>query len=122
MEKEIEIWRLFTSLDLKKQALLFLSLTGQVRQTIVGLDINQGVDEGVEILIKELEKLYLKDSQYSAYEIFEPFEKPFRLKAISISNYIIVFEHLYKKVKSFNIALPDGVLAYKFLNIVNISE
>ena len=33
---------------------------------------------------------------------------------MSISNYIIEFECLYNKIKNFNMALPAGILAYKF--------
>ena len=41
---------------------------------------------------------------------------------MSISNYIIEFECLYNKIKNFNMALPAGILAYKFLNNANISK
>ena len=41
---------------------------------------------------------------------------------MTISNYIIKFERLDDKMNNFNMALPDGVLAYKFLNNGNISE
>ena len=36
---------------------------------------------------------------------------------MSISNYIIEFQRLYKKIENFNMALPDSVL-----NNANISE
>ena len=75
-KKEIEMWRLFTSIDKKKQApAIFLSLTGQAKEAIVGLDINKlSCDQRIENLIEELDKLYLKDSQYSAYKVYEQFE------------------------------------------------
>ena len=41
---------------------------------------------------------------------------------MSISNYIIEFECLYNKIKNFNMALPAGILPYKFLNNANISK
>ena len=55
-EKEIEIWRLFTSSDKNKKApAIFLSLTGQAREAIVGLDITRlSCDQGVENLTEEL--------------------------------------------------------------------
>ena len=123
-KKEIKIWRLFTSTDKKKQApAIFFSLAGQAREAIVGFAINKlSCYQGFENLIEELDKLYLKDSQYSAYEAYEQFKKFCRTKSMSIGNYIIKFERLYNKIKNFNIALPDGVLAYKFLNKANISE
>ena len=54
----------------------FLSLISQAREAIVSLDINRlSCDQGVENLIEELDNLYLKDFQYSAYEAYEQFEK-----------------------------------------------
>ena len=41
---------------------------------------------------------------------------------MSISNYIMEFECLYNKIKNFNLALPDGVLAYMVLNNTNMSK
>ena len=101
-KKEIEIWRLFTSVDKKKQApAIFLSLAGQAREAIVSLDINRlFCDHGVENLREELDKPYLKDSQYTAYEPYEQFEKFCRPKSVNISNYIIEFERLYNKIKN----------------------
>ena len=100
-----------------------LGLISQARETIVELDINKlSCHQGVENLIEELCKLDLKGSQYSAYEAYEQFEKFCRLKSVNISNYIIEFEHLYNKIKNFDVALPDGILAYKFLNNANISK
>ena len=102
---------------------IFLGLTSQGRETIVELDINKlSCHQGVENLIAELGKLDLKGSQYSAYEAYEKFEKFCRLKSVNISNYIIGFEHLYSKIKNFDVALPDGILAYKLLNNANISR
>ena len=39
---------------------------------------------------------------------------------MSISHHIIEFEWLFSKIKNFNMALPNGVLAYKFFNNANI--
>ena len=84
---------------------------------------NSDCHQGVENLIEELGKLYLKGSQYSAYEADEQFEKFCRLKSVNISNYVIEFELLYNKIKNFDVALPDDIyLAYKFLNNANISK
>ena len=80
------------------------------------------VDSGVENLIKALGNLYLKDRNYSAYEACETFEKFKHPPSMTINNYIIEFERLYHKIKNYDMGLPDGVLAYKFLNNANISE
>ena len=87
-KKEIELWILFTSIVKKKQTLaIFLSLTGQVREAIMGLNINKlSCDQGAENLIEVLDEIYLKDSQYSAYETYEQLKKFCRPKSVSISN------------------------------------
>ena len=80
------------------------------------------MDGGVENLIKALDNLYLKDRDYSAYELYETFEKSKHPPSMTINKYIIEFECLYHKIISYDMGLPDGVLAYKFLNNANISE
>ena len=80
------------------------------------------MDGGVENLIKALHNLYLKDRNYSAYEAYETFEKFKRPPSMTINNYIVEFECFYHKIKNYDMGLPGGVLAYKFLNNANISE
>ena len=41
---------------------------------------------------------------------------------MTINNYIVEFEHLYHKIKNYDMGLPDGMLAYQFLNNASISE
>ena len=41
---------------------------------------------------------------------------------MTVSDYIIEFEHLYIKAKQHKMELPDGVLAYRVLNSANISS
>ena len=41
---------------------------------------------------------------------------------MTVSDYIIEIERLYNKAKQHKMELPDGVLAYRFLNSANISS
>ena len=60
---------MFTSLEKKKQAPAFKTLTGQVHEAILELDPNTlPVDSRVENLIKVLDSLYLKYRNYLAYK------------------------------------------------------
>ena len=68
-----------------------------------------------------LHTLNLKDVQCSDYEAYEKSEKFTRPSHISIGDYIIEFEKSYTKIKSFDMTLPDGVLAFCFLNSAYIS-
>ena len=123
-KKEISIWQLFTSLERKKQdPTIFLSLSGQAREAVLELELDKlNDDNGVKNLLEKLDKLYLKDDTYSAYEAYERFETFSRAPSMTVSDYIIEFERLYNKAKQHRMGLPDGVLAYRFLNSVNISS
>ena len=77
---------------------------------------------GVKNLIEELDKMYLKDESSQAYEAYETFEKSVRPSGMSISDYVINFEQLYFKAKSFNMEILDGVLAYRLLNSANLTN
>ena len=97
-------------------------LSGQPREAILELDIEK-LNSGnvVENIIAKIDTLYLKDVHCSAYEAYEKSEKYTRPSHMSIGDYIIEFEKLYTKIKNFDMTLPDGVLAYRFLNSANIS-
>ena len=76
----------------------------------------------LRIWLEKLDKLYLKDDKHSAYEAYERFETFSRAPSMTVSDYIIDFEHLYNKAKQHKMELPDRVLAYWFLNSANISS
>ena len=79
-------------------------------------------DNGVKNLLEKLDKFYLKDDTHTAYEAYERFEAFSRAPSMTVSDYIIEFECLYNKAKQHEMELPDGVLAYRFLNSANISS
>ena len=102
-----------------KPQLFFLTLSGQARDAVLGLDISRHAHDGVKNLLDSLDELFLKDETCSSYEAFEKFVRP---AAMSISDYIIQFEQLHNKAKSHKMEILDGVLAYRLLNSANLSE
>ena len=123
-KKEISIWQRFTTLDKKKQGLaIFLSLDGKAREIVLELDIEvMNNDDGVEKVLEQLDKLYLKDKMQLSYQAYDAFEKFKRPEDMAIADFVVEFERLYNKAKAHDMVLPDGILAYKFLNNANISE
>lgn len=123
-KKELKIWEAFTSLPEGKRApAVFMTLTGEAKEAVLNLEISSLTgDDGMENLIKELDNLYLKDESSLAYEAYETFEKFIRPHNMSISDYVIKFEQLYQKAKSFKMEILDGVLAYRLLNSANLSD
>ena len=123
-KKEISIWQLFTSLERKKQGpAIFLSLSSQAHEAVLELELDElNDDNGVKNLLEKLDKLYLKDDTHSADEAYKRFETFSRAPSMTVSDYIIESESLYNKAKQHKMELPDGVLAYQFLNSANISS
>ena len=70
----------------------------------------------------KLDKVYLKDESSQAYEAYGTFEKFVRPSGMSKSDYVIKYEQLYFKAKSFHMEMQDGVLAYKLLKSANLTN
>ena len=67
---------------------IFMTLTGEAREVILNMDIEKLTEKtGLNNLMVELDKLYLKDESLLAYETYETFEKFVRPSGISISDY-----------------------------------
>ena len=75
--KEIKIWECFTDLPKKKQApAIFLTLEGKAREAVLELSVDSlNCDDGIENVIKQLDKLFLIDKAQSAYQTYDSFEK-----------------------------------------------
>ena len=95
-KKEIKIWEAFTSVPEEKSApAIFMTLTGEARKAILNVDIEKLTEKaGVNNLMVELDKMYLKDESSQAYEAYETFEQFVRPSGMSISDYVIKFEQL----------------------------
>ena len=95
-------------LEKKKQGLaIALSLPeeeGNIRDKVFSeLDVLAlGRDDGVDILIKFLDKIYKKDKLSAAYETWTEFDRYKRTENVSVEEYVTEFEKLYTKAKKFN--------------------
>ena len=91
-----------------------MSLNGKPHASVLELDV--GVisgDKGVEAILEQLDKLYLKDRHQTAYLAYEAFEKFQCPVAMSMTDFINEFERMYHKLKQHKMELSDGVLAYR---------
>ena len=100
-----------------------MTLTGEAREAILNMVIEKLTEKsGVNNLMVKLDKMYLKDESSQTYEAYETFEKFVRSSGMSIPDYVIKFEQLYFRAKSFHIKILDGVLAYRLLNSANLTN
>ena len=121
---EVDLWKSLTDLDKTKQGLaLALSLEGKAREIAVSLSKEKlSAENGVDEIIKELDKLFEKDKIYRMHDVFLEFEKYSKSEDDSMLSYVVQFEHLYNKCKKFEMTLPDSVLALKLLYNANLTE
>ena len=121
-KNEVEVWRLVTDLEEKKQALaVALSLTGRARDSaleIAAADLN--VDGGMLILLTKLDSVFLKEEKDRQYEAYTEFDRIKRENGVSMVDYIIEFERRYNRLRKFKMELPDAVLAFKLLDTAGL--
>ena len=121
---DLQIWKCVTDLEKKQQGpVIYLSLPDNVRNSCRNISITDlNKDDGLDTLINNLERLYLKDKKalaYLAYEKFESFQRPTELNII---DYINKFERLYHEIQQHEMTLPAAILAYCVLKSANISS
>ncbi|KAK6187111.1 hypothetical protein SNE40_005204 [Patella caerulea] len=121
---EIEMWKLVTDLDPKKQALaVSLTLQGQAREKARTINVDRlNTNDGMNILITELDSLFLTDKvdlAYEAYSNFDSYRKPIN---ISMSEFIVEFEQRYSKCVKYQMELPNPVLSFKLLDCSNLGQ
>lgn len=126
-KSDVEIWSDVTDLaDTKQGGAVFLSLAGnpKAQDTVragVTREEMKGSD-GLEKVLKALDALFKKDATRSAFASYENFTKFRRSPDMNIEDYMVEFNIRYSKVKTLNMALPDGVLAYYVLECANLTE
>ena len=113
-----------TDLEKKKQALaVTLTLTGKAKEAALGNTADRlNQDDGMDILIDTLDKLFLRENKDLAYESYMNFDYFKRKDDMNMSKYIIEFDQRYEKMKKYQMTLPDAVLAFKLLDNATLNH
>lgn len=122
---DLLIWSDVTDLDAEKQAgAVFLSLMGKAQASVRAGVTREEMKkkDGLTKLVTCLNGLYEKDAAHSGYTAYEDFTEFKRPSSMSTEDYIIEFTIRYNKIKSSQMTLPDGVLAYYVLKCANLTE
>ena len=123
-KRDLDIWLLLKVASAEEQGpLVYRTLTGRAKAACNDLTVTQiGSNEGLNLILKRLDKLYLGDENqriFLALDLFEKFKRP---PSMSISNFIIEFENHHNKVKAHKCTYPDGVLAYRLIKAAQLSH
>ena len=123
-KKEVQIWQLLKICSKKAEGpLIFRTLKGRAKSVALELSVEEiGSDDGLELIMGKLDKLYLTEKNQRIYMALEDFENFRRSENGSMSEFIIEFERRHNKVVAFECSYPDGVLAYRLLKAANLSS
>ena len=82
----------------------------KAREAALEIDIDEIKKEtSVQTILERLDKLYLHDTNQSAYIAYQNFWTFKRPEKIPMKEYLVKFEQLYTKIKEHQMILPDGV-------------
>lgn len=119
----VEIWRLVTDLDKKKQALaVALSLTGRARDSVLETptgDLNK--DVRMTTLLIKLDSVFLKEEKDRQYKTHMEYDRITKDSSVSMVDYIVEFEQRYNRIHQFKMELLDVVLAFKLLDTAGLN-
>ena len=123
---ELEIWQNFTDIPEKKQGgALFLSLPNPSSARDAVLELGSAVinaEDAITKITAKLDTLFLKDDNVLAYQAWKRFMNLKRPSNMSISDYAIEFNRNYNILKAKKLELPEGILAFQFLESSNLPE
>ena len=121
-KKLLQIWTDITYLEKKKQGpALVLTLDGKAQEAALELTSDEiTADDGIENIVKRLDKIYMKDALAEKYNAIENFES-FKRSSNNMKEFLIEFDKRLHKIKNY-ITYPDDLLAYRLLKATNLYE
>ena len=126
-KNKLEMWELVTSVPKNQQAIIVRleALENNVKaekavDQITAAELN--TDTGMNTLLSKLDKVFQSETIDEACNIYSCFINFSRHDDTDMNNYIIEYEHLYRRMEDFDMKLPDALLAFKLLDGANITE
>ena len=90
----------------------YLSLPDKIRNSCRDVTVSElNKDDGLNLLINKLEKLYVKDSKASAYLAYEKFESFQCPTDMNIIDYLNEFERLYYDIQRYDLTIRSTCIS-----------
>ena len=105
-------WKLFTEADKKQlEPAVYLSLPGDVKDTIQVIDNTDIINDALDTIIAELDKLYIKDETTQAFcALIKEFVEYRQPNGTNLPKLLVNFNQKYQKLKEHKLVLTNGVL------------
>ena len=118
------LWEMATSVDKKKMApTVFLTLTGKAREAVLEMNADElNAEDGMTKLYAKLDELLKEGKTQASLICYDKFERYVRPSEMSIADYLVEFERMNEQLKTYDISLPEPVLAHRALRSANISD
>ena len=122
---EIAAWEIVCKIEKKERALavaLSLPEGSEVRDKVFG-EVNiqsLNTDDGMNLLIQQLDKWYKKDELSGAYEAWTKFDSYRKEKEESMEKYILEFDKRSKALCKYKVDIPNCILAFKILDCAGL--
>jgi hypothetical protein len=124
-KKRFKVWQGCTEVTKAKQGGLVVLRLDDNTQDAVLESVTYGQikeEDGVDKVITKLDSMFQKDPTFTAFEVYEEFEKYRRPENLPINQYLSEFEKRLSKVKANGTNMSDDVLVYRLLKSANLKE
>ena len=121
------MWKIAPAIPKEQQAIIVLLelLEGNAKakkalSEWTATDVNN--ENGVKLQIEKLDEVFERDKIDQAYLVYSRFINFHKSDEMSMTDYIIEFEHLYHKMTNHKMPLLNTVLTFKLLDGAKLSE
>ena len=124
---KIDMWKVATVIPKEQQAIIVLleSLEGNAKAKKAVSELRAthvNYENGMNLLMEKLDILFESDKIEEACPVYSRFINLHKSDEISMTDYIIEFQHFYHKMTNHEMPLPNTVLFFKLQDGVKLSE
>ena len=122
-KSDVEIWGVYTKDEKKRRGpAVYLSLVGDAREAVWSLKVaDLAQDDGLDVLLAELDKVYLKEETTRAFCAVKAFVEFRRESGMNFTKFLVEFNNKYREVQKYKLDLNDGLKGYFLLASANLS-
>ena len=97
-------------------------MKGDARKAALKVGIDDMVkNDGVDKILAELNKFFLKDKDRCAFLAYDKFTKYRRADGMSVKDFLLKFELLRNTCVTYGIEIPDKIVAHQMLQSAGFS-
>ena len=122
-KSDVEIWGVYTKDEKSRRGpAVYLSLVGDAREAVRSLKVDDlAKDNGLKLLVAELDKVYLKEETTRAFCAVKAFVEFRRESGMNFTKFLVEFNNKYREVQKYKLELNSGLKGYFLMASANLS-